>query len=317
MNASAGAAGQLARQLAGNQLFAGVAADILEHIAQSARVLDLAPGDILLSPERSNQHVYLLLDGSLTIHFGAPDSPEISELGPGISVGEMSVIDGTAPSAYVIAKTSARVFPLRRDLIIELVEGANPVAHNLLRQITRWVKTNKQHFMQARTRIEELTSDANLDELTGLYNRRWLEHALPRLLELDAPQCLLMLDVDHFKRYNDTQGHLGGDQALVALANVLKTTLRPYDYAARYGGEEFVVLLPNVGLGEAVEVAERIRLSVASCPVRDAEGAPLPGISLSIGVAAMRPGMSPEALIRAADAQLYQAKAAGRNCVRY
>lgn len=313
MNAVTG----LVKQLARNQLFAGMPNDDLERIAASADILELRPETILLSPERANQHVYLLLSGSLTVHFGAPDSPEISELAPGISVGEMSVIDGTAPSAYVIAKTACRVFPIGRDLIIELIEGANPVAHNLLRQITRWVKTNKQHFMQARTRIEELTSDANLDDLTGLYNRRWLEHALPRLLELEAPQCLLMLDVDHFKQYNDSQGHLGGDQALVALANVLKTTLRPYDYAARYGGEEFIVLLPNVGLPEAIEVAERIRQSVSAYPIRDAEGASLPGITLSIGVAALGPGMTPEALIGAADEELYRAKAAGRNCVRY
>jgi diguanylate cyclase (GGDEF)-like protein len=314
--AGAGPYQDLIGQLVGNELLRGLGRDDLERVARHATPLDLARGEVLLSPERENEFVYLLLDGTLSIHFGTPDSPEISDLGKGASVGEISVIDDGHPTAYVIAKTPCRVHPMPRALVLDLIDGASPFARNMLRQISRWVRTNKHYFVQARMRIEELTNAAHLDALTGLYNRRWLDRALPRLLEVEAPHCLLMIDVDRFKDYNDTHGHQGGDQALIALANVLKTTLRPYDYAARYGGEEFVVLLPNVDMGECIEVAERIRLAAAACQVRQADGQVLPAITLSIGVAAHQRGMSPKALIGAADERLYRAKADGRDCVR-
>ncbi len=307
----------LLAQLAGNALLKGVPDDLLNRIAAHGKLRALAPGDILLTPDQENTQLYLLLSGRLAVHFGSPDSAEISQLDPGVSVGEISVIDGTPPTAYVIAKMDCQVFAIARELVIELVESANPVAHNLLRQITRWVKTNKQHFMHARVRIEELTNDAHLDALTGLYNRRWLDRALPRLLEVDHPQCLILLDVDRFKHFNDTYGHLGGDQALITLANVLKTTLRPYDYAARYGGDEFVILLPNDGLNGGTEVAERIRSSIASHRICHADGSVLSGITVSLGMAQHVPGMAPESLIAEADRQLYLAKAKGRNALSH
>jgi diguanylate cyclase (GGDEF)-like protein len=307
----------LIEQLATVALLRGLDEQTLYCIAVGATAMHLYAGDILLSPERNNDTVYLLLSGTLSVHFVTPESPEISELEQGVSVGEISVIDNGYPAAYVIAKSECLVFPMSRDLVLDLVEGEGPFAHNMLRQIALWVRTNKHHFVQARMRIEELTSAAHLDGLTGLYNRRWLDRALPRLLEVEAPHGLLMIDVDDFKDYNDTHGHQSGDQALITLANVLKTTLRPYDYAARYGGEEFVVLLPNVDRQECIDVAERIRHTIAASEIHNVDGTRLPGITISIGAAAFHPGMNFKTLIGAADAQLYRAKAEGRNCVRY
>ncbi len=307
----------LFERLCGSELLRDLDPETIRRIAQSAMPLDLSHGEVLLSPERHNETVYLLLDGTLSVHFGTPESPEFSELNTGVSVGEISVIDHGYPSAYVIAKSACRVFPITRDLVLELVQGPGPFARNMLRQIAHWVRTNKHYIVQARMRIEELTSAAHLDGLTGVYNRRWLDRVLPRLLEVEAPHGLLMIDIDHFKHYNDAHGHPGGDQALIALANALKTTLRPYDYAARYGGDEFVVLLPNVDSRDCIDVAERIRREMASSMLNQGDGLSLPGITLSIGVAVHRPGMTSKALIDAADAQLYRAKADGRNCVRY
>lgn len=312
----------LIAELAQTDLFQGVPETILRQVYKHAAPRDLASGEVLLSPESDNYYVYLLLSGALTVHFGAPDSPVIRELTKGVSVGEMSVIDGTLPSAYVIAKEASRVFPVHRDLIQHLVSDNNPVGRNLLQMLTCWMKANTQRIVKDRSQIWELTDHANVDGLTGLYNRRWLDNALARLLDQASkgkqPFCALLLDVDQFKKYNDTQGHLGGDRALVALGNILKTTVRPYDFVARYGGEEFLILLPNTSRDEGIVVAERIRLATENQEILAPDNTLLPGITVSIGLAVNETGATtPGSLIAAADAQLYRAKKDGRNCIRY
>jgi diguanylate cyclase (GGDEF)-like protein len=183
------------------------------------------------------------------------------------------------------------------------------------------VRANTQRIVKDRTQIWELTDHANVDALTGLYNRRWLNNALPRLLDQiqmeDKPLCILMIDVDHFKKYNSAQGHLGGDQALVAMGKILQNTVRPYDFTTRYGGEEFLVILPNTTKDEGIATAERIRQTSEKRTLTSSDGSPLPGITISIGLAMNEPRSTPESLIAAADAQLFRAKEAGRNCLRY
>lgn len=309
------------QELAQTELLLNLPDAVFERVALHGSTQRIDAGQVLLTPDQDNECVFLLLDGALTIHFETPDSPAIREVAPGGSVGEMSVIDGTRPSAYVIAKVPSRVFAIHRDVIQEMVADTHSVAGNLLRLLTRWVKENTQRIVKDRWQIEELTDHANVDGLTRLYNRRWLDNALARLLvqsiKGQQPLCVLMLDVDHFKKYNDTQGHQGGDQALTALSNVLKTTVRPYDFATRYGGEEFLVLLPNTSLPEAIVTAERLRDATQAMTISSAIGVRLPGITISIGVAVCEPGSTSQSLVAAADEKLYQAKKEGRNCVRY
>lgn len=158
------------------------------------------------------------------------------------------------------------------------------------------------------------------DVLTSLSNRRHLMTALDaefrRSVRHERSFVALMLDVDHFKRYNDSYGHQAGDEVLSRLGKVLKETLRTVDHAARYGGEEFAVVLPETGLDAGVDVAERIRARLAQEQFQvGGDGHPI-SITLSIGVAAFPGhGETSEALLAAADAALYQAKKKGRDCV--
>jgi len=311
----------VAKELAQTELFRDVPEDVIDWVLEHGAPLELPTGEVLLSPERENHHVYLLLSGTLAVHIGSLDSPEIRELSKGVSVGEMSIIDGTPPSAYVITKEVCRVYPVHRDLLHGLLGEASPVANNLLRLLTQRMKGSNQRIENDRTQIRKLTTHANIDALTGLYNRRWLDNALSRLLgqmvKRSYPLCILLIDVDHFKKYNDTQGHLGGDQALMAMGEVLKSTLRPCDFATRYGGEEFLVMLPNTIKDEGIAAAERLRQMTEKKVITSAQGAVLSGITISIGLTMNEPNSTPQSLIAAADAQLYRAKAGGRNCVRY
>ncbi|MDX1696340.1 MAG: GGDEF domain-containing protein, partial [Ketobacteraceae bacterium] len=160
--------------------------------------------------------------------------------------------------------------------------------------------------------------EANSDALTGVNNRRWLEELLLRTrgrpLEDLAPLSVIMLDVDHFKRFNDDYGHQTGDEVLKMVAQAMQSSLRPNDMVARYGGEEFVILLPKTRLKHSLQVAERLRRKVERTPI-NAEDKAIPGVTISLGVAQWQPGISLEALIGQADEALYRAKESGRNRV--
>ncbi|PPU78134.1 diguanylate cyclase [Xanthomonas sp. NCPPB 1638] len=166
---------------------------------------------------------------------------------------------------------------------------------------------------------ESLRLQSIRDALTGLYNRRYLEeslsHELARCARRGLPLSVLMLDVDHFKRFNDSQGHTGGDLLLAAVGELLLTRLRAEDVACRYGGEEFTVILPEADGEEAMRLAEQIRGHIAALAVSDGQRT-LPRVTASIGVASFpADGELGATLIQKADAALYAAKHRGRNRV--
>lgn len=152
---------------------------------------------------------------------------------------------------------------------------------------------------------------ALLDELTGLYNRRYFNDAIGREVErfkrFGQRFSLVMLDVDHFKRFNDTYGHIAGDDALKAVASVLQNTARSFDHVVRYGGEEFALILPHTDAEQAVAAAERMRCAVAKTPVR-VNGQEVP-ITASLGVATFpEDAINARDLVSRSDEALYEAK---------
>lgn len=166
---------------------------------------------------------------------------------------------------------------------------------------------------------EELRHLATVDSLTGAYNKRYLFEQLDRELRRSARHdrrlAILLFDIDHFKRLNDTHGHLVGDEVLAALSQrILRRFLRKEDLLARFGGEEFVVVLPETGPEEAMAAAERLRELIASEPFR-ADGKELQ-VTISIGVGVLgAPARTLDELLAAADEKLYRAKHQGRNRV--
>jgi len=163
-----------------------------------------------------------------------------------------------------------------------------------------------------------MASLALLDPLTGVYNRRALEarldDELTRSRRYQRPLSLLFADLDHFKRVNDTYGHLIGDEVLKWFAKTLQESLRAADVVGRYGGEEFCAILPEATASQARNVAERICRVVSENPVEVRELA-IP-ITVSIGVAEAQGEMDARTLIHQADVALYSAKKAGRKCVK-
>jgi diguanylate cyclase (GGDEF)-like protein len=165
--------------------------------------------------------------------------------------------------------------------------------------------------------VQKLRHQATTDPLTGLGNRRWLaervSQELARAERQSEPLSVIVFDLDHFKSINDRHGHDVGDSALVAAGEIVRGNIRPYDLAARIGGEEFCVILPNTRQPDAVLMAERLRSALAGTVV-----APLRRgrLTASFGVYEAEPGEALQQMLPAADKLLYEAKQAGRNCVR-
>ncbi len=180
--------------------------------------------------------------------------------------------------------------------------------------------------LQSKVMSEELIRLSREDPVTGLSNRRYFNESImtewDRADRSSEPLSLLFIDVDHFKAYNDTYGHLQGDDALVQIANILKSHLqRSADMAARYGGEEFILLLPNTPSEGAKRVADKLMLAVDRLNIEHRGSHTADHVTISIGIATWQPNrqakpMTPNRLIDQADSAVYQAKAAGRHCIR-
>ncbi|MEB3282084.1 MAG: PleD family two-component system response regulator [Lyngbya sp.] len=185
--------------------------------------------------------------------------------------------------------------------------------HLLLKYTLDELRQTQTELQQALQEVEKL---ARLDPLTGIFNRRILmekaHQEMERAKRYGTPFSVLLLDVDHFKRVNDTYGHPVGDQALCAVVETILDSIRKVDFVGRYGGEEFAIILPEITADSALKAAERIRLQIANLSVPTEEG--MLKLTVSIGVTTYHPEDSIiDQLFKRADQGLYQAKAQGRN----
>ena len=198
-------------------------------------------------------------------------------------------------------------------------QGYNDVPYERIEQLAL---TMAKHLAMTISNLRlqnKLKMQSIRDPLTGLFNRRYmdetLERELLRAIRQNHPTCLLMLDLDRFKHYNDTHGHEAGDLLLQSLGEYLKQHIRSSDVACRYGGEEFIVILPETTLEEASHRAEELRSGIKELVIHH-RGQLLSAVTVSIGISAFpNHGKSPKTLLRAVDTALYRAKAAGRNQV--
>jgi diguanylate cyclase len=203
-----------------------------------------------------------------------------------------------------------------------------PIIERLVKELSHATTRStalEANFLQTTKDLDEIKDSlkqaeqhSNTDALTGLANRRSLEaflrNAQITAMEAGTPLSILMIDVDHFKKFNDGYGHQVGDQVIRLVAKVLHENVRECDLAARYGGEELMAILPGAPLDACAEAAERIRRRIAEARLtRRTTGEEISSVTVSIGVAQFRMGETADGLIERCDKALYQAKRLGRN----
>jgi diguanylate cyclase (GGDEF)-like protein len=289
-------------------------------LLERCEIRELAAGDRLLTIGAANDTMYLVLAGSLSVHLDdAGEAEPVARLLAGQTVGELSVIDESPASATVIAAEPTRLIAVDDETFWALVSRSHEFAVNLLLLLTQRVRANNSVLSAAARLQRQLERDALVDNLTGLHNRRWLDQKLPRLARRSRvsgePLSLLVIDVDHFKRFNDSYGHAAGDLVLATLGRTLMECLRPTDMPARYGGEEIVVLLPDTDREGALIAGERVRRTIREKKLVTSTGDPLPAITVSIGVAELDESGDHAGLFSRADSALYRAKHGGRDRV--
>jgi diguanylate cyclase len=206
-----------------------------------------------------------------------------------------------------------------RTIVESLVQTTRDMEKNNQKLEARLI-ASKQEINELQENLEAVRTESLTDPLTALANRKYFDEALERaILETGAKGgalSLVLADIDHFKVFNDTFGHLTGDQVLRLVAISVKQNIKGQDLAARYGGEEFAIVLPTTALRQAVTVADHIRRAVMTKELmKRSTGEHLGRITISVGVASLRRGESAQCLIERADACLYAAKRNGRNRV--
>ena len=286
------------------------ARDALLRYGQRRRVV---AGTRLLAAGEPNDRLLLLLDGACDVCLPGGESPHVRLL-PGECAGELSLLDGEPASADVVAATDATLVEIPHEHVWTVIDASAEFARNLLRVLAGRVRNDDAALREAGDRRRHFERLSVIDGLTGVHNRGWFDAVFPahlvRLQHEVRPAVLLMVDADNFKALNDVHGHAAGDAVLRRVAQALLHGLRSDDLLARYGGEEFAVLVADVDLAEATQIAERLRAAVA---VSHQPGEP--ACTISIGLAQALPGEPFDALARRADGALLRAKRDGRDRV--
>lgn len=296
-----------------------------EDIAKKGRILivdDAMENIQILHQALQDEHdVLFAMSGSKALHMAQNQLPDLILLD-----AMMPDMDGYAVCAALRSTAVTRGIPIifvtalksPEDETRALDAGAadfitKPVNAAVVRARVRTQLTVKRQA----DALRELTLT---DGLTGVANRRAFDESLKtewrRCARARVPLALLLLDIDHFKRFNDTYGHQAGDRCLQKVADAMRrAAMRPQDVVARYGGEEFAILLPQEDLAGAETVAQRIMAEIALLAIPHASGHECGILTVSLGVTSLTPGenVDPGAIVTEADTLLYDAKAAGRN----
>ncbi|MCP5145751.1 MAG: GGDEF domain-containing protein [Gammaproteobacteria bacterium] len=299
-------------------LFEGVSPATVSPVLASAEKRVLAQGQRLLGPGEINHDLFLVESGQLGVYADSAIELLLATIQPGDCAGELSVLEGEATSAAVIAMEPTEVVIIKSEQLWSLMAQSPVIAYNLLRTLGQRLRQDHVALRASLEGRQALEEAATTDPLTGLLNRRGMsdlfERELARVHRDGHSAAMFMLDIDYFKRINDSLGHRAGDLVLVHLAQNMRRCLRPSDLVARFGGEEFCVLLPGVDPGSVEDAALRLHRALGDMD-ESTRRSPV-SYTVSIGATHSLSGDHINAMVERADAALYLAKQQGRNRIR-
>jgi diguanylate cyclase (GGDEF)-like protein len=309
----------LRAQLATLELLRGMGPELLDALVARCPLRTLPAGSTLLAAGQTNSEIFVVLSGELNVHLDGKRDAPVAVLHSGDTVGELSALDKKPTSASVAAHTDSLLLCIDETMFWHIIQASHGFAVRLMFKLAERLRANNTTVQANMELCAHFEAVALSDALTGVHSRRWLDETLPRLCDRHRfdgkPVTIAVVDIDHFKNFNDQYGHQSGDIALIEVAKTMRNRLRPTDFIARFGGEEFVLIFPQTPLAGAAVAAERLREAVRAAPIQTRDGQQLPSATVSIGLAELRPGQDIAGLLRLADEALYRAKRNGRNRV--
>lgn len=308
------------------EILSSLSPDETRLVLDSARSVTLDSGSLLFREGDRGRELFIVESGEIAISIHLPDGveKEIDVVREGDFFGEMSIFDDEPRSATCTAKTPARLIALNRDEFFRVIEkhpdAAVKILYRMLTITTRRLRNTGEFVADTVRWGEEARRRVITDELTGVFNRRYLDEALAEQFRIakagNRPLSIIMADLDHFSEINEKCGRGRGDELIMDAVRIFKRRLRSGDIISRYGGDEFTVMMPGTAMDEAREVAQRICDDVAQLTVVPAgEGRPF-AVTASQGIASFPECAGTlEELRSLADSALYRAKEEGRNRV--
>lgn len=300
------------------EIFKNVAFESLAGYLLGCKTIYPAPGTLLIDPEQPQRRLQVLLEGLMEVQVESQGGIFKNDIQAGHCAGEMSIFENVKPSAKVYAKANCKILIIEANTALAMLNASHDLCLNFLQILSNRIRNSNKMVCEEEYHIRCIEENAKVDALTGLHNRRWLEEMYTRELKRSNAGNLhlsaFMVDIDHFKRINDSYGHLVGDQVLIAVSKVILACLRPTDMPVRYGGEEFTIFLPGTSVENAKIVGERLRAAVEALPISLPNGDKLT-VTVSVGFTERKNEDTVEAIIKRADDALYFAKESGRNRV--
>ncbi len=307
-------------------LFSLLSDEEIETIMGFLTTLNVDEGDTLFRQGDEGHELFIVMNGrirvAITLHDGR--EKDITEFMPGDFFGEMSIFENAPRSATCYASEQSSLYTLMGRDFLRLMEDSPSLAIKIMYRMsnitTRRLRNTGEFLSDMVLWGERARKRAITDELTGVYNRHFLDDALEnqvqRAKERGGLLSIVMVDLDHFRSLNDTYGHQVGDEILLAAVSVFRKHLRKSDILARYGGDEFTILLPQTGMEEAETIAKRVCDEVCGMDILGKGGGEFTRVTTSQGIAVFpHHAEDVPSLLKKADEALYRAKELGRNRV--
>ena len=266
-------------------------------------------------------------------HVLPPDEEAVTRIGQEMQRVMNSVVQSASQTGLRAGAYGEQLSGLSRALATQSDASLSPQLSEVLAgtaemrgaldALQHKVSSSQSEIQALRDDLVRARDEAQTDALTGVLNRKGFDRRLEKLMAEPATDacshCLVMLDIDHFKRVNDTHGHLVGDRVIQAVGEILRAAVPAFGgAAARYGGEEFAILLPQSTLERSIQLAEDVRMRIKAMKIRDKRTQDVVlTVTLSGGVAALRPGDDASTLVQRADAALYHSKKNGRDRITH
>jgi diguanylate cyclase (GGDEF)-like protein len=307
-------------------IFASLFDQEIRKIAVRMTLLKVKLGDTLCEECEEGNELYIIQQGEVSGLISLPDGTqkEIVVFHPGDFFGEMSIFEDAPRSATCLVKKAGKIFRFQKKDFFSIIETEPDIAikimYRMLNITTQRLRTTGKFLSDVVRWGDEASRRAVTDELTGAYNRRFLDNSLDDYFEAakknGKPLTLIMMDLDYFRQINEAYGHDMGDKVILEIVKVFKKHLREKDVLARYGGDEFTVVLPDTDISTAFNIAETIRKDVEKLDFLSTMTGPVTRLTTSQGIASYPDSASDlKALREKADNALYRAKEDGRNRV--